>query len=393
MAGSRARHSGIRKHQRRDREGDVIMGAAPRVTPARPSPRDNTTTSSGPRASSTPTAAFTELTVTGWTDNKEMTKLIGFLERHSSRRSPKASKGNTMPPKMIKRHKVSTSGNVLTIFVRPEDVSAFSKINGFTFTSEHGAQKLNIAGPGIRIKESAMEISTTGEGDRQDDKSPEAIRALMGRFIERRYMAAEKLLNFSTIAQDEEVASTGMFTSASTQEKFFPVLMAICNEHFGTAERKCELVHSVTLNGNNLPTLGAVRNLATTFPNIKNLDLSGNQFASIRDLKPWKNRFRQLEHLIVEIAEPGWEEEITSWFPKLKILNTTQVRPADGTTTTTTQAGLSETQEQMVIYVQEQTKLKREVAIQCLEAGGWNIDAAAALFLAQKDSLPQDSFN
>lgn len=398
---SRPRNGGIRKHQqRRDRDGDLIMGAAPRVSPARPSPRN--APSSGPRASSTPTAAFTELKVTGWTDDKEMTKLIGFLERHSSRRSPNASKGNSMPPKMIKRHRVSTSDNVLTIWVRPEDVTAFSKINGFTFTSVHGTQKLNIVGPGIRSKEPAMD-TTTSEGDRENPSSNPA-KALLGRFIERRYLASEKLLNLSTIADDEEIAKAGMWNSVDTQTKFFPALMIVCNDHFTSAEQKRELVHSITLSGNNLPNLGVVRDLASTFPNLKNLDLSGNKFASIRDLKPWKNRFRQLEHLIIEIAEAGWEEELVSWFPKLRILNTTQVRPdttpppaaaipQEAAPMTVPASGLSTEQEAMVVYVQEQTNLKREVAIQCLEAGSWNIEEAAKLFLAQKDTLPAESFN
>jgi hypothetical protein len=403
MAGptaSRPRNSGIRKHQqRRDRDGDLIMGAAPRVSPARPSPRN--ANNSGPRASSTPTAAFTELKVTGWTDDKEMSKLIGFLERHSSRRSPNASKGNTMPPKMIKRHRVSSSDHVLTIWVRPEDVTAFSKINGFTFTSAHGTQKLNIVGPGIRSKEpnatAAAMDTTTSEGDRQD-KSSNPAHSLLRAFIERRYFVTEKLLNLSTIADDEEIAKSGMWDSAETQMKFFPALMIVCNDLLKTAEEKRDKIHSVTLSGNNLPNLGVVHNLATTLPHIKNLDLSGNKFASIRDLKPWKNRFRQLEHLIVEIEQPGWEEELISWFPKLRILNAQQVRP-DPTTPPAAAApvaepasGLTTEQEAMVAYVQKETNLKRQVAIQCLEAGNWNIDAAAQLFLAQKDALPADSF-
>lgn len=412
MAGptaSRPRNSGIRKHQqRRDRDGDLIMGAAPRVSPARPSPRN--ANSSGPRASSTPTAAFTELKVTGWTDDKEMNKLIGFLERHSSRRSPNASsKGSTMPPKMIKRHRVSSSDNVLTIWIRPEDVTAFSKINGFTFTSVHGTQKLNIVGPGIRSKEpnaNAAMDTTTGEGDRQDNSSSNATRDLLRAFIERRYFVDEKLLNLSTIADDEEIAKSGMWKSAATQMKFFPALMIVCDGLLKTPEEKREKIHSVTLSGNNLPNLGVVRDLATTLPHIKNLDLSGNKFASIRDLKPWKNRFRNLEHLIVEVEQPGWEEELVSWFPKLRILNAHQVRPDPisppaaapaaapvAVPVTAPASELTAEQEAMVVYVQKETNLKRQVAIQCLEAGSWNIDAAAQLFLAQKDALPAESFN
>ena len=397
---SRPRNSGIRKHQqRRDRDGDLIMGAAPRVSPARPSPRN---ASSGPRASSTPTAGFTELKVTGWTDEKEMTKLLAFLERHSSRRSPNASKGGNVPPKMIKRHRVSSSDHVLTISVRAEDVVAFNKINGFTFTSVHGTQKLNIVGPGIRSKEpgaSAAMDTATPEGNRQRKSSPNPTRDLLGAFIERRYNVTEKLLNLSTIADDEEISKSGMWDSAETQMKFFPALMIVCNDLLKTPAEKRDKIESVTLGGNNLPNLGVVRELATTLPHIKNLDLSGNKFASIRDLKPWKNRFRNLEHLIVEVEQPGWEEELISWFPKLRILNAQQVRPnsptppAAAAPVAVSAPGLTAEQEAMVVYVQKETNLKRQVAIQCLEAGSWNIDAAAQLFIAQKDALPAESFN
>jgi nuclear RNA export factor len=47
----------------------------------------------------------------------------------------------------------------------------------------------------------------------------------------------------------------------------------------------------------------------------------------------------------------------------------------------------------MIVHVCAATNLKREVAIQCLQAGSWNLEAAAALFTAQKDTLPPDSFN
>jgi hypothetical protein len=401
MAGhtaSRPRNGGgIRKHQqqRRDRDGDLIMGAAPRVSPARPVPRNANT--------STPTAAFTELKVTGWTDEKEMTKLIGFLERHSSRRSPNASK-NTIP-KMIKRHRVSSSDNILTIWVRPEDVAPFGKINGFTFSSVHGSQKLHIAGPGIRSKSpnaAASMDTTTSEEERKDKSSTSSTVSLLRLFLERRYNTSEKLLNLSTIADDEEIAKSGMWDSAATQMKFFPALMVICNQVLKSPEEKRDLVHSVTLSGNNLPNLEVVRDLATTLPHIQNLDLSGNKFASIRDLKPWKNRFRNLEHLIVEVTQPGWEDELISWFPKLRILNGQQVRanrtstppaiPA-ATPTATAAPSLTPEQEAMVVYVQKETNLKRDLAIQCLEAGSWDIDAAARLFVAQSDALPAESFN
>ena len=111
---SRPRGGGIRKQrQKRDRDGDMVMGSAPRVASA---PRGSRASGSGPRSRDSHTAPFTELKVTGWTEENEVNKIVNFLERHAARRSQKASKG-AIPPKMVKRHKAS--GTTLTIFVRP----------------------------------------------------------------------------------------------------------------------------------------------------------------------------------------------------------------------------------------------------------------------------------
>jgi hypothetical protein len=409
---SRPRGGGIRKQrQKRDRDGDLVMGAAPRVaTAARAS-------GSKSRNRDSHTAPFIELKVTGWTDDKEVAKLINFLERHAARRSPKATKGS-VPPKMVKRH--LAAGTLLKIWVRPEDVTAFGKINGFTFTSTHGTQKLTITGPGIHAK-SSNTMETSGDkdngADKQDPGTSDTVELLKG-FLSRRYQADEKLLNLAKIADDEDVAKSGMFSDERTQRKFFPALMVVCDTTLKSAEEKREAIHSVILAGNNLPNLDVVRNLSTTLPHIQNLDLSGNNFANLRVLKHWKNKFRFLEHLIVEVGEPEWEEEIISWFPKLRILNGQQVRPDPAPTPVASAAapaapaaaqaptpavsapilvgsvsGLTPEQEQMIVYVMEQTNLKREMALQCLEAGKWDINTTGQLFLATKDTLGPESFN
>lgn len=402
---SRPRGGGIRKQrQKRDRDGDLVMGAAPRVA----APSRGRTPGTG-RSRDTHTASFVELKVTGWTDNKEMTKIINFLERHASRRSNNASRGS-IPPKMVKRHKVNDT--TLTIFVRPEDVTAFNKINNFTFSSAHGNQKLTIAGQGIRSKSpTAMDVESEGK-DGANSQSRNETKQMLEGFLGRRYNAEAKLLELSKIASDEEVQKSGMFDDQRTQKKFFPALMVICNQLLKSAEEKREAIHSISLAGNNLPNLDVVRDLPATFPHIKNLDLSGNKFENIRVLKPWKNRFRSLELLIVEIPGSGWEEELVSFFPKLRILNGQQVRPDPPATTPAAPAdpavptpapaaailpaavpGLTPEQEQMIVTVMQQTNLKREAAIQCLEAGQWNFDEAGRIYLATKDSLSPDMYN
>lgn len=122
-----------------------------------------------------------------------------------------------------------------------------------------------------------------------------------------------------------------MFETNSRQSKFIPVLMTIIDQHMKTSDAKRDAIHSVTLSNNNLPNLTIVRDVAITLPLIKNLDLSGNNFQSTKDLTSFRNKLKHLDLLImtnnpIETAQPGWEKEVISWFPRLRILNDVTVR-------------------------------------------------------------------
>lgn len=424
----RTRKGGVRKlQQKRDRDGDISMGAAPSLGAPTRGGRGNRggNRTAGNKNNGTATPGFTELKVTGWSDTKEMSKLLGFLERHSSRRSPNVAK-NGVPPKMVKRHRITDT--TLTIWVRPEDVTAFNKINGFTFASEHGSQKLTIAGPGIRSKS-----PTSMDTDKDNKEKPNEVAEMLKGFLNRRYNVEDKLLDLSTVGGDQEVAKSGLFDSAKTGSKFFPALMKICDQVLRLASLdKKEVIYSVDLSGNNLQNADMIKSLATTLPHIRNLNLAGNNFTGIKDVKAFKNRFRFLEHLIIEIAEIGWEDEIVSWFPKLRILNDKQVRPDPPATNDAAKSsnapasipimapapvvdptpampsvptpapglaapgltgpGLTGEQDAMVMYVMNETNLKRSLSVELLQASNWDIEAAARLFMEKKDSLPADSF-
>ncbi|CAA9957752.1 TAP-C multi-domain protein [Pyrenophora teres f. maculata] len=235
--------------------------------------------------------------------------------------------------------------------------------------------------------------------------------SLMEGFLSRRYDAPNKLLNLSTIASDQEILQSGMFATEGAQKKFFPALMIICDAILETQEAKEQAIHSVTLAGNNLENTHAVYQLCNHFRHIQNLDLSNNAFATLDALKPWKGRFRNVEHLIVDpFPSMDWEDEITSWFPKLKILNGNQVRPSASANINHTNAQQippsvtptppaafvdpeQQKKEEMIAYVQHETNLTRDYAVQCLEAGQWNLEQAGALFTQSRDSLPAEAFN
>lgn len=240
---------------------------------------------------------------------------------------------------------------------------------------------------------------------------------LMKDFLGRRYNPQAKLLDLSTIAADQEIIESGMFATEGAQKKFFPALMKVCDAMLDTPEAKEAAVESVTLAGNNLENTHVVYTLVHSFRNIKNLDLSNNRF-TIQSLQPWKGRFRNLEHLVVDpMQTPGWQEELISWFPRLKLLNGNQIRPDNNTntidnnnniapqSTTPVPSGTNistpgmmvdpdqQRKEEMVLYVQQQTNLKRDYAVQCLEAANWNIGQAGVLFQQSQGTLPPDAYN
>ncbi|KAF2187810.1 NTF2-like protein [Zopfia rhizophila CBS 207.26] len=301
------RGSGIRKRGRVDRDGDLVMGAAPKAARAQ-----NTSSERSP---------LVELRVTGWTEQDEIQRLVSFLERHAKRRSTTTKQTGPMAGSIIKKSRVE--GDVLYIRVRSEDTIAFSKINGFAFNSQKGgSQKLTIAGHGIREK--------SPKNDERVEGKSETVELLKG-VLNRQYNPDLKLLDLSTMAADPELQNIGMFQSDSTQSKFFPALMTVCDAQFKSAQEKRDTIWSVTLKGNGLSNISIVTSLAQTLPHLQNLDLSDNKIGSTKDLIGWKNKFQHLHQLLLLdnpllTNQPGWEAEIIKWFPRLSILNGVQVR-------------------------------------------------------------------
>jgi len=141
-------------------------------------------------------------------------------------------------------------------------------------------------------------------------------------------------LDLSALGTDPELVDVGMFGSNTTTSKFFPALMKVCDGIFASEQEKTEAVVSVSLASNELASLDAVTTLAQTFPNLKNLDLSNNQFKSTQTLDRWRMKFRKLEHLVItgnplENCDPAFMAELMRWFPNLRNIGTTQVRTGE----------------------------------------------------------------
>jgi len=212
-------------------------------------------------------------------------------------------------------------GEELVVTVPGESAGAILRLNGFVF-----------AGANISVSKV--------NPDPADPNSKENLVAMLKGFLARRYNADTKLLDLSALGSDEELKASHVFDSSSTTSKFFPALMKVLDQQFATPALKYEAIHSVTLANNELANIKAVTELAPTLSKLKNLDLSNNKIAKIEDLGLWRTKFKSLEHLIVsnnplETREPEYAATLVMWYPKLRLLNTVQVRTEEDVTKAT----------------------------------------------------------
>jgi nuclear RNA export factor len=182
------------------------------------------------------------------------------------------------------------------------------------------------AGPGqayganVFAKHPQPDLSQTGSN----------TKAVLTQILGRRYDSSLRLLNLSALKQDPDLQQLGVFANPATESKFFPVLMKICDEVWETPAKKNESVESVTISNNHLANVLDITTLATTFPSLRNLDLSSNLISDFEGLKYWRWKFRDLEHLVLSNnpieSALDFKKTITKWYPKLLQLNGVEVR-------------------------------------------------------------------
>ncbi|EON61995.1 hypothetical protein W97_01213 [Coniosporium apollinis CBS 100218] len=283
----------------------------------------------GPRATTGPIKHMRDLKVTGYKNSKAaanddggIQSLLTFLEKRGTinldkRNNARGIKGSH--PIRIRKHQ--QEGDALIITLPSNEALSILRLDGWVF-----------AGANIKIEQlSEPTRSPTPPGQASRAENATEVKQLLQNFLSRRYNAEMKLLDLSALGSDAELNTLGMFNSASTQSKFFPALMKICDGLFKTAQEKKDTVHSVTLADNELSSLAAVASLAPTFPDLINLDLSNNKFPNLASLHGWKHKFRHLDHLVLsgnpfEQESPDYQTQITNWYPTLRFLNGVQVR-------------------------------------------------------------------
>lgn len=158
-------------------------------------------------------------------------------------------------------------------------------------------------------------------------------KAKMTTILGKRYTQQTKLLDLSKLGTDPDLLAMGIFGSTSTESKFFPALMKVWELNFDNATARREAVESVSLAHNQLANITAVTTLASTIPDLKNLDLSNNEFKDAQSLIGWRWKFRNLEFLDLSntpfSADPTFKDTMLKWYPKLRFLNNVEVRTAE----------------------------------------------------------------
>ena len=200
------------------------------------------------------------------------------------------------------------------------------RVNGNVFAGTHVTVESHDSSADQALdRELANTNGTTGST--ADTKTK--MTAILGK----RYYPETKLLDLSKLPTDPDLLAMGIFNSTSTESKFFPALMKVWEMGFTNATQRQEAVESVSLAHNQLANISVVTSLAQTFPGLKNLDLSNNNFKDTHSIIGWRWKFRDLEFLDLTgnelCTDPGFKDTMLKWYPKLRTLNNVQVRTAE----------------------------------------------------------------
>jgi nuclear RNA export factor len=166
-------------------------------------------------------------------------------------------------------------------------------------------------------------------------ESPETaeLRAKLQAILSQRYNGESKLLKLDALATDAELVTLGMFETRERALKTFKGLMAICDGLFKTLQEKKDAIESISLANNSIDNVIQVESVATTFPQLKNLDMSGNLISNMEGLQRWKGKFKELDAIYmtgnpIEGTDPNYTATFLEWFPKLRSINGIELRTA-----------------------------------------------------------------
>ncbi|KAH7163085.1 hypothetical protein B0J13DRAFT_29477 [Dactylonectria estremocensis] len=241
--------------------------------------------------------------------------LLAFMERKATSFLPVTGGRHKRSIAIKKSHYV---GDYVYVGATEADAEELIKLNTFSF-----------AGTPLEV---VKVDDVPGTGNRSvESKDTQEIRATLQSILSQRYLGDNKLLKLDCLASDTSLVSIGMFDSPDRALKTFKGLMIICDDLFKTAKEKQDAIESISLANNNIDNVAQVEVVATTFPHLKNLDMSGNQIADMQRMESWKGKFKCLETIFmsgnpIEASDPNFQATLLEWFPKLQNVNGHQIR-------------------------------------------------------------------
>ncbi|KAG7128103.1 mRNA export factor mex67 like protein [Verticillium longisporum] len=248
--------------------------------------------------------------------------LISFIERKAQSAGQRTkgvmvlkSAGQRTKGVMVLKHKLVN--DIVQIAATKENAEEFIKVNGFVF-----------AGAKLEITDSGGSLAKATEAS----AAAQDLKSKLTSIMSQRYLTENKLLKLDALNQDQQLVEMGVLESKDRAEKLVKVMMKICDDLFKTPKDKMDNIHSISLANNGLDGVAQVEDIAETFPDLLNLDLSGNKIATLSGLMPWKGRLRKLDTLYItdnpiDIADLKVQAALLKFFPKLTNINGQQFTP------------------------------------------------------------------
>lgn len=257
--------------------------------------------------------------------------LVSWLERTSHK-------------KIIKNYTTHSNPGTLVIQVHPNDANDFLRLHNSRWSNVN----LTIEGPrNSNLNNNQSNNSNNNQNQNQQnnfqnnkgqhnhnnqnndnkintDEGPDKVEQALIAIIKRSYHPGEKHLNLSNLPQQAEIIEIGLH--AQPASKVFSAIFVCCETKvFETPLKRQQMVESLSLEHNGLTTVKDCIAAAGTFNAIKNLSLAHNNISDVGELRYWRNRFPNLEHLILQgnpkLDTPETLQKMRTWYPKLKMYN------------------------------------------------------------------------
>ncbi|KAL4902323.1 hypothetical protein BDW74DRAFT_180824 [Aspergillus multicolor] len=263
-----------------------------------------------------------QVAVRGWKQSKAASNRDGGVESLITFLEKKLTSPDSKSGPRVKINKSRVEGDALIVSIRPDSLERMLQLNGFSFAGAPlTVEKFDQASAPLLNSVPTQNGTTPSTAD---------TKAKMTAILGKRYYQDSKLLDLSKLGTDPDLVAMGIFGTTSTESKFFPALMKVWELNFDNTTARREAVESVSLADNQLANITVVTTLSQTFPDLKNLDLSNNNFADAQALIGWRWKFRKLQFLDLTgnpfSSDPTFKDTMLKWYPELKVLNNTQVR-------------------------------------------------------------------